>query len=394
MLWAALAGLLVTLVPARADAYPFMIRHGYGSCRNCHTDPSGGETLNAFGRLQGDQILMMRWGDDRSPGKSRGFLWGAVDPPSQLDVGGSFRSMTVAQPSESEVRSFPMQADAYGHLRMGKVRVAGSVGASRTRPGASHTQAAQVTTSTDGMNLVSRNHWVGYELDPEVLVRAGRINLPFGIRVPEHVLWVRDQTHTDRESDQQHGVAISYSGTKLRGEILGIAGNYQLAPDEFRDRGYAGFAEYFLDTKLAVGVSSLITVAQADRFTLREEPVTRQAHGVLARWSPVRPLVMLLEADALLVTERTPGYVGMLQVDVEVVQGLHVIATGEVLDAGKDDRPLRGRAAAAAPGVGEPKLGGWAGVNWFFLPHLDVRVEALARQEDPLTLLAQFHAYL
>ncbi len=391
---AALASVFVILVPAEARAYPFMIRHGYGACRNCHTDPSGGETLNAFGRLQGDQLLMMRWGSDRAPGTSRGFLWGAVDPSSQLDVGGSIRTMTIAQPSESDVRSFPMQADVYGHLRLGKVRFGGSVGAGRTRPGSPHTQAAQVTTNTDGANLISRSHWVGYEIDPEILVRAGRINLPFGVRMPEHVMWVRDQTHTDRESDQSHGVAVSYSGAKLRGEVMAIAGNYQLGPDDFRDRGYAGFAEYFLDTKLAVGVTSLLTIAQADRFTLREEPVTRQAHGLTGRWSPAKPLVLLLEADVLLVTDRELGYVGMLQADFEVVQGLHLLGTGELLDVGADGRVLRGRTATTSPGVGEPKLGGWLGVNWFFLPHLDLRVDALMRQQDPLTLLAQIHAYL
>jgi nicotinamide mononucleotide transporter PnuC len=36
---------------------------------------------------------------------------------------------------------------------------------------------------------------------------------------------------------QQHGVAVAYSGERVRGEILGIAGNYQIQPDDYRQRG-------------------------------------------------------------------------------------------------------------------------------------------------------------
>ena len=69
---------------------------------------------------------------------------------------------------------------------------------------------------------------------------------------------------------------------------MGILGNYQISPDKFRERGYSAYGEYLLDTHTALGVSSLITHAAADRFT--SQPLTRQAHGVTARafTSPVR----------------------------------------------------------------------------------------------------------
>ena len=405
IVYACLALVAVSLWPASAEAYPWMIRHGYGACRTCHTDPSGGETLNSFGRLQGDQLMQMRYSSDKSPSASRGFLWGAVDPPSQLQLGGSLRSMTIYTPDDSDVRAFPMQMDVYGHLRLGKVKAGGSIGLGRAPAGSPHQQAAQVTSNSGGLNMLSRNHWVGYEITPEVLLRGGRINLPFGHRLVEHVLWVRDRTRTDRESDQQHGVAFAYTGTELSAELMLIAGNYQISPDRFRERGYSATAEYLITPKLGIGLSSLFTTASADRFTLQDNTVNRHVHGLKGRWSPVKPLVLLLEGDVILQSapeasdsspnepSRDLGYAGMLMADVELIQGLHLIGIGELLDAGFVDPGLL-EPPDKAPGFGEPALGGWIGINWFFLPHLDLRIDAVFRQEEQTTLQAQLHAYL
>jgi hypothetical protein len=45
-------------------------------------------------------------------------------------------------------------------------------------------------------------------------------------------------------------------------------------------------------------------------------------------------------------------------------------------------------------GNGELQLGYWGGVQWFFLPHFDMRVDAIFRQGEPMQLLSQLHVYL
>ena len=45
-----------------AQAYPFMIRHGYTQCATCHTDPSGGTLLNEYGRAQSELLLSSIYG--------------------------------------------------------------------------------------------------------------------------------------------------------------------------------------------------------------------------------------------------------------------------------------------------------------------------------------------
>lgn len=388
-----LAPLCVLLVPERAEAYTWMIRHGYTNCGTCHADPSGGELLNDFGRLQGDTLLRMQYGSSGGD-SSTGPLFGAFENPEGLLLGGSYRHMAIYDVDESDFTTFPMQFDLYGQVKVGAFRAAASVGIARVDVGSPHARPAQVTTAQgEDMNVISRSHWVGADISDEVLVRGGRINLPFGMRIPEHVMWVRDATRTDRESDQHHGVAVSYSGDSLRGEVMAIAGNYQINPDRYRERGYSAYVEALVSDYWGVGVSSLITRADADFRTLEEEETVRQAHGAMARGRIIPELVLLFEADALLKSRRDLGYVGFLQADYEVVQGLHLMATGELLDEGYQDE-IGGVATEKAPGFGEPKLGGWLSVDWFFYKQLELRVDAVFRQEDNTQLLAQLHLYL
>ncbi len=336
-------------------------------------------------------------GSDTDEGPSTGFLWGVIDTPDWLLLGGSYRHLTVLK--SGDFSTFPMQADLYGQLTFGSVHIGGSLGIARVAVGSPHARAAQVTSGQGKeMNLLSRTHWIGMDLDArrEFLLRAGRINVPFGVRITEHVMWIREATKTDRESDQQHGLALSYSGSLFRAEVMAIAGNYQINPDRYRERGYSTYVETLVTEPFATGVSSLMTVAQADNITLEEDKTIRGAHGVFFRVKVSEPIVVLFEADALHKSRRELGYVGFVQLDYEPVQGLHFGATGEVLDRGY--RPLPSSVAGIdierVAGVGKPRLGGWLTVDWFFLPQLEMRVDAIVRQQDPFTLLGQLHVYL
>jgi len=435
---------------ASAGAYPWMIKKGYGGCATCHADPSGGETLTPYGRAQGELQLRMQYvramarapteppsddfdsfdsfddvdasthpsegQPDRStappddsaatpaePGARAGFLWGLVSLPSDLMLGGSIRLASFMRPllANPGPRWFPMQADVYGVWRIGAFEAGGSVGAARVPAGSEFARRAQITTNQgDQLNAISRTHWVGLRFQNEWWLRAGRLNLPFGVRIPEHVMWVRSETQTDRESDQQHGVAMAYSGQRVRGEVMLIAGNYQVNPDRYRERGYAGFAELEAADELGLGASSLLTYAEADVVTLDEQPTLRQAHGLFARWAASTQVVLLTEADVLLRSRRRAGYVAFAQSDYEPIQGLHLMLTGEALDAGQD-RGATATAEPSRPGAGRPRFGGWLGVDWFAWSHIDLRVDGryeqpqnAAMRDSSLSVLGQLHVYL
>jgi hypothetical protein len=391
-------GLALMTAASSAHAYPWMIRHGYTGCTPCHTDPSGGAgALTEYGRAQSDLLLRMRYGEGTDSGeadRSSGFLFGLTPMPDALRLGADFRegyynNQVENAPAEHEL--ITMRADLYGDIKIGRFRAAGSIGYVPS----GDLQAA-ITRATSE-NLVSREHWLGVELDEDSawLLRAGRITLPFGLRMIEHTLWVRTLTRTDIDDTQQYGVALAYSAEKFRAEAMGIAGNFEIRPDEFRERGYSAYAEYAPTTTLALGASSSFT--RATRDIVYGVTDYRYANGLFARYSPVQPLVFLAEADSvyqsLTWNGHRGGYAGFVQADYEPTQGFHVMVTSEIMNGGS---------------AGEPaSYDGWLSAVWFFLPHMDLRLDGIysslgvaasatapATHTGVTTWLAQFHVFL
>jgi hypothetical protein len=380
--------------PRDAHAYAWMIKHGYAQCGTCHTDPSGGETLTHMGRVQSDVLLSFGPHPDGYPRERAGFLFGVIAEPDWLRLGGSLRAMSIYKfakgNQDSDFSVFPMQADLYGSADAGPVVLGWSIGYAKVPGGSPHARAAQVTGGQgDVPNLISRSHYLGFRLDDDTLLRVGRLNLPFGMRIPEHVMWVREATRTDRESDQQHGIALAFNRSSWRAELMAIAGNYQVNPDDFRERGYAGYAEYILSPTFALGLNSMWTKARRDRLTLGNNGYVRGAHGVTARAGIGEQFALLTEVDLLKSTGKGIGYVGLLQGDFEPLQGLHAMATVEVVNEGKP------KAASVAPtsGVGKLRHGIWLSAAYFFMTHLDARLDVVVRKDDPLTAQAQIHMY-
>jgi hypothetical protein len=224
-------------------------------------------------------------------------------------------------------------------------------------------EAARVTSGPD-WNLVAREYWVGVTPNKAFTLRAGRMNLPFGLRTEDHILDVRDATRTTTNDDQPTGVSLFYNSRRWRAEVMGIAGNFQVRPDTFRDRGYSLYLAYAPETTLEIGVSSLLTHAQTDVVSLG--PRTRASEGVFGRWAPVPELALLAEGDVLFDTldgASATGFVSTLILDYEPVQGLHLQGIGEQCD---DDFSDTARSA----------LTGTVAAQWFFLPHADVRIDA------------------
>ncbi|MGZ6125062.1 MAG: hypothetical protein ACXWLR_08885, partial [Myxococcales bacterium] len=278
--------LAAALFPAAASAYPEMIRHGYTQCAACHTDPSGGTLLTDYGRAQSELLLSTRWGaaDEAEPTAASKFLLGAVSTPASVTLGGWEREGYIWNTVGGKLadrRALQMRTSLAAEVRAGPLRAAAEVGYAS----AGTAQLAAVTRNQDGANLISREHWIGLSFaGGDGLVRGGRINLPFGLRMLEHTSFVRAATQTDINEDQQDGVALALAAASWRAEAMAILGNYSLRPDALRQRGLAGHAEVDLSGHLALGVSALTT--RADASPGSRAPSLRQAYGLTARAAP------------------------------------------------------------------------------------------------------------
>ena len=386
-----------------AHAYAWMIRHGFAECGGCHIDPMGGETLTGMGRVTGQTLLASDFGG-KQPSNAAMFLYG-IQEPDDIRLGGSFRGLSIYQFNTNNPRVFPMQMDFYGAVSAGRFVLGASIGASHASARYEHSSKAKLlgNVEDEGFIMVSRNHWLGYKITDDLMVRAGRINLPFGMRTPDHTMWARAETQTDRESDQMHGASVVYSSHRFRGELMFTPGNFQV-PAKYLTYGYSGYLEYSLDTNATIGVSSLIMQARREIYAVDDQvggqrSVLRQAHGLTGRYTPFKPLVFLAEADMIKRTGSSVGYVGFATADVEPFRGLHLALTGEVLNRGKlnpeelnDD--VGGVRQPEGPGRGDTRFGLWNTINWFVLPHVDLRVDLVLRQDRPTVLQSQIHFYL
>lgn len=398
---------LSLLFAGQAWAFPWMVKHNYGSCAACHVDPSGAGQLTAYGRAQAD--VLVRWHvtprkeEDEVP-RSANFLW-FLELPEWLNLSGNLRGGPMIRPTATTGKVVPllMAAELYGTVNVDRFvfHASGGVGKGPTAyvgpilvaPKCDPSTGANfdLTTGQCGFGFVSREYWAGAKFaDEAVMVRAGKMNIPFGLRNNEHFMFVRQDTKTDINVGQQVGVSASYNSELLRGEVMALLGNYQLGPDAYRERGYSLYAEYAIQPNAYIGLSSLIAWSRAD--PLQQLPLTRHAHGLFARFAPVESLALLAEADLLVwqqpgLLDRI-GYAAMVQADWEVVQGLHVLGTVE--------------GAHHGDGAMGPNLGVWASAAWYVLPHVELRLDNLIRRSPTAaggsaidySLLVQLHTFL
>jgi len=189
-LWVALGAGLVALCfgAGRAEAYPqFQFSSGTQRCAQCHYAPAGFGLLTSWGRDEGADTI--------SRGGNGALLHGAWTPPDWLALGGDFRVAGIDNDAGSsgppELAVFPMQADLAGRIGFGNTGLSLYVeGGLRgtTRPG-NDSHAAQFES------LMSREHYVMWKPSATgAYVRAGRFYAPYGLRMVEHIYYVRSVT--------------------------------------------------------------------------------------------------------------------------------------------------------------------------------------------------------
>jgi hypothetical protein len=409
-------GLGVFLLPASARAYPWMIRHDYTGCGVCHVDPSGAGLLTNYGRAQ--DVLLMQMNTPWTPvpktdevPKYAGFAFGVFPMPDWLLAQVTFRGAEFwlsettpgqgGQPSVTATQQMfiMMLLDARAEIKFGIFRAAGSIGWGTTP----FTLPVSIISSSDGTNqLISRDYWVGLQLDDNILVRLGQMNLPFGLRIVEHTAWIRNNTQTDINYSQQTGLSFSFDNGHVRTEVMAILGNLNISPDAYRQRGFSGLVEVPVAPRAAVGFSALVTRAELSLVPPPTGPNgqpgqpglpgLRQVYGLFGRWAPIEPIVFLVEGDVFLNNNLGSGVVQTnaatwLQMDWEPIQGIHIAPAFETLNT---------------YGVNGTGFGTWLTVDWFCLPHTDIRLDGVYRNEpsagspasNVFSFLVQLHTYL
>jgi hypothetical protein len=366
--------------PRAAAAYPqWQFSSDVSRCDQCHYAPAGGGLITAFGR---DAV-----GEDLSTFGGNGqLLFGAPPPlPEWLALGadlrGAFAAEDVGDIKGSTDAVFPMQADAQARLSYNIVSLYGVLGFRgqvRSDATAIPTQNYQPISVS---RLISREHYLtvrtgaigGY-------LRVGRFFAPFGLRMAEHILYIRSDLGFGTMEETYN---LSEGWVFEKSELHVTA----FAPDFIRHMGSreTGFTAYY-ERRFA----DMAMVAAQFR-TGYGGGLTRRIGGLVSKvWLAPARLMLLAEADFVrndvaTVAPASYQFVGAGGVSVLPVKG--IIAT--VLQE-RDQVDLSvSRAAYDAT---------TAFVSWF--PYAHFELQALGRLQFPSggqtakTFFVQLHYFL
>lgn len=237
-----------------AWAFPDTIRHGYTSCTTCHVSPSGGGLITDYGRSLSKE-LMSTSGYKNEEQVLHGVLSAFRRPKSleRLVVGGDARYLhrkTDSKTSEVEEK-FWMQAQLRAGLLFDKIKLIGSIG------------NIENPRITDKVEWVSPESYVILTPDQKTHIRAGRFEPMYGLRLPDHNLWVKSEAGLQPWL-RRDAVEYIFEDEKLLLSLAGFQSSSRM-PVRFQTTGYTFNLYQNLGETYRLGVSGTNAEGQGQR---------------------------------------------------------------------------------------------------------------------------------
>jgi len=372
------AGLLL-LIAAPARAFPqWQLSTGAARCNQCHFAPAGGGLLTGYGQDSAGEELATFGGNGA-------FLHGAGTLPRWLGLGGDFRGAFVAEdvqdPAGTKVAAFPMQAQLAARATLGDFSVYGSVGyRGQIRPN-EDVVPEQNYQPIAASRFISPEHYVMWRPSPVgPYVRAGRFFAPFGLRMAEHVVYVRSDLGFDT-MQETYNLSGGY-----------VTDDYELhltafVPDFVRhmgsvESGVTGYLERRIGDQLG-------SIAVQGRYASSAGMTRAIVGGVGKIWIAPARLMVFAEADLqhreLGGAGGSNGFVGTGGLALLPARGVLVTLLGE---RAQTDLTV---ARSSTNGVGGL-------LSWFPYAHAEVQLLGLLQYPAGMpvakTFLAQLHYFL
>jgi hypothetical protein len=295
-----------------ADAYPQFQLSRDKTCTGCHVSPAGGNLLTENGEGTSEGISTF--------GQSGAFLYGKVQPPSWLALGGDLRAATgYIETPEKVLAAFPMQIELYAHATLPE-------GFSVHVHGGPRPATFDSATQKDGKNFLwSREHYLMWRTNPGtpfgLFVRAGRFMPVFGLRFAEHPMYTRRFGGTPLWGDT-YGVAVEYISEKFEAHATGFIKDPVIESVQHASGG-AAYAELRPTERSSVGAGGMIEVSEDDK---------KFRGAVTGKYYLPGP-DLLLQTEVQVMNQRIDGGGAPVQLIGNVVVSRY-LGTGFLLDAG------------------------------------------------------------
>jgi hypothetical protein len=254
------------------SAEPMFLSKQYTRCASCHFSPTGGGLLTPYGRSLSREELSTTGRGSNNP-REHEFLLGALgNSLGAVSLGVEFRpaSLNIDFGGSSFDRNFIMNTDVTAAFRKDRWTA--------------YLEAGRQGRSSKPV-YKSFEHWVSYQKERGLGIRAGRFLPAFGIRVPDHSAFTRTPLGLNT-MDQIYGVEFTHVSEKRLVQVsLGPGRADSLVKDDGR-----GAATATARVQLDFGSSRSLVfsgLARGKADLLPAEKVAGLAFGIAPsrRWS-------------------------------------------------------------------------------------------------------------
>lgn len=361
-----------------AQAYPqWQFSAGVTRCDSCHYAPAGGGLLTSYGRDESADTLSTFTGDGA-------FLYGSIKTPSWLAIGGDLRGAFVSQdigdPSGTSTAFFPMQADLEARLYLGLNFSVYGVGGLRgqVRQNSDLVPEQNYQPISDS-RFISREHWLQWKYQGWY-VRGGRFYAPFGLRLAEHVTYIRRDLGFDL-LEESYNISGGFIGQQWELHLTAFAPDFVRHMGSEESGGVAYFERRLPNEQGAVAVQGRFASGPG---------ISRLTGGVVGKYyvEAVKTLFMV-EADVVHLmpngTSTSNQFVGLAGISVLPARGMIITALGE---RNQEDVRVSNTSWDALTGI----------LGWFPAPHSELqlmgRLQRAEGEAAAKTVLLQIHYYL
>lgn len=306
-----------------AWAEPAFLAKQYPRCTACHYSPTGGGLLTPYGRLLSHRELSTTGGTAAAPAAGaeddpqgeQAFLYGLLgEALGPLHLGLEIRPshLRIGFPGGHQDMNLLMNLDLSGALRMNGWTAYGTVG--REPPGAAVRNGRAVTDAA----FISYEHWISFETEKGVWIRAGRFLPAYGIRFADHTTYTRGPLDLDR-NDQVYGVEIGGTMGPSLVQVMVSPGRAEAILHDRDRRGFSAAGRWQFDlTPRATLVGSAFYRRATD-----VDPRSGMVGGAFG-YAPTSRVSIWTEVDRDLQTSAVGGssWVMVNETAVEVYRGI------------------------------------------------------------------------
>ncbi len=235
-------------------SFPDMIRHGYVSCASCHATSTGGGLLTGYGRSLSKELIST-WGRSGEEEIGHG-LFGPLGEKLQESgglVGGDVRYLNYGR-EDDRVRSregFLMQAQLRLGYQKDGILVALAAG-----------KIENPRTSSE-VKWDATEYFAQVALSTELSIRAGRYEPGFGLKLPDHNLWIKSELGLAPWIERDT-VGLLHEGEQNEVALFGFQALSSTVPNA-QATGYTGTVSRVIGDRARLGFSALNAEGQGRR---------------------------------------------------------------------------------------------------------------------------------